>query len=130
MGPSQQLTILMSKKNQKLRELLANSFGSNENPWISNAEANRIDCHVSDGPGILVDRVRFIYANRGRRNSERGSPIEGFPSLLQNLEMTRAQKILIHRLVDARQRDYRIFTDSEMSELIGLLRFPKEAGLS
>lgn len=113
-----------SVRIKKLKKLIADSYGSSENPWVLKSEAEKAVFDVGEGDGILLNSVRDIYSRRGRRNEERGAPIDGFECLLKNLDATQAKEILIHGMVDSSQREYSIFTDPEINELIGLLRFP------
>ena len=108
----------------KLKKLIIDSYGSSENPWISKVGAEKAVFGVAEGDGIVLESCRMIYTRRGLLNAERGKPIEGFESLLKNLGTTGAQTILIHKMNDKSGRDYRIFTDSDIRELLGLLRFP------
>jgi hypothetical protein len=112
-----------SFRTKKLKALIVNSFGSSENPWISKSDAEEVIFDVADGRGILLSQIQNIYSSRGRRNEKRGSPIDGFECLLKNLDITQAKEVLIHGMVDFHGRNYRIFTDLEINELIGLLRF-------
>jgi len=120
--------MIISEKlmNKRLRDLLRSSFGSNENPWISKLEAERAVFRVAEGHGVSLEGARDIFSRRGRRNQKLGSPIAGFEYLLKNLETTQAQTVLIHEMIDGSRTEYRIFTDPDINELIGLLKFPKE----
>jgi hypothetical protein len=111
---------------EKLKELLANSFGSEENPWLSKLESERATFDIAEGHGILIESVRDIYSRRSRINDRLGKPVDGFDRFIKNLDKTRAQEVLVHEMVDDDKREYRIFTDPEIKELIGLLRFPSE----
>jgi hypothetical protein len=111
---------------EKLKELLANSFGSEENPWLSKLESERATFDIAEGHGILIESDRDIYSRRSRINDRLGKPVDGFDRFIKNLDKTRAQEVLVHEMVDDDKREYRIFTDPEIKELIGLLRFPSE----
>lgn len=108
----------------RLKKLIADSYGSRENPWVSKPNEEGVVFDVAERAGILRDGVRDIYTRRGRRNKERGAPIDGFECLLENMDRTQAREILIHRMIDDSRREFRIFTNPEINELIGLLRFP------
>jgi len=114
------------QRELRIRYLLENSFGSRENPWISKLEAEKVILHVAVEHGIPLDGAKDIFSRRGRRNQKLGNPISGFEYLLKNLDSTNVQTILIHEMVDNNEREYRIFTDPEITKLIGLLKFPKE----
>lgn len=109
---------------KKLKELVAESFGSSENPWISEVDAEKAVFDVAEADGLPLQGAQYIFARREIVNELRGNPIDGFECLLKNLDTTRAESVLIHKMTDDNGRVYRIFTDPEISELIGLLRFP------
>lgn len=113
-----------SVRVKKLKNLVGNSFGSEENPWISKLDAEKAIFRVSDGDGIVLDSLQMTYERRGRLNEERGNGIEGFDRLLENFKTTQAKEAVVHGAVDGSQREYSILTDPEINELIGLLRFP------
>ena len=54
----------------------------------------------------------------------RNYPIKGLETLLENLNKTKAQAIIIHHLSDQFGVKHLIFTDSEVMGLLGILRFP------
>ena len=110
----------------KLVDLLEETFGSDENPWISNARIDLALLKVSNGKGVPLAAIQDIYWRRGRRNRLRGYPIEGFEVFLWNLKTTNTQTVLVHNLIDRAKREYAVFTDPELTQLIGLLRFPKK----
>lgn len=113
-----------SVRIKKLKKLIADSYGSSENPWVSKPEAEKAVFDVAEGDGILLNSVRDIYTRRGRRNKKLGNPIDGFECLLKNLDTTQARTVIIHRVADEHLRKYWVFTDPEINELLGLLRFP------
>ena len=113
-------------RTEKLKKLVADSYGSSENPWISRFDTEKAIYDPAKGKGPLTDAIRDIYSRRGLRNEKRGRPIDGFEYLLKNLHSTQAQTILIHGVIDDHRREYYLFTNPEISELIGLLRFPVE----
>jgi hypothetical protein len=112
-------------RTDRLKRLLADSFGSDVNPWISGIEVEKAVFDVAKRDGTPLVSLQMTYERRGQLNKERGSPIEGFECLLQNMDKTDAKMALVHGAIDSRQREYHIFTDEGVDELIGLLRFPE-----
>ena len=113
-------------KKEKLKRLLESRFGSEENPWISERETEQAGFRVAQDNGELVADVRFRCLSKIYANNLRGRPVDGFEFLLQNMDTTQKERIVIHGMVDAERRKYRIFTDPEMDELLGVLRYPVE----
>ena len=111
-------------RSQRLCKVLENSFGTKENPWISKEQVGVDSLHAAGGDGVSISGAKDIFSRRGRRNNLRGNPIDGFECLLKNLDRTTASKILIHQITDSNGREYRVFTDLAISELVGILRFP------
>jgi hypothetical protein len=109
---------------QNLIQLIEESFGSEENPWLSKVELTKAEIRLGK-QGIEIEAVRDIYTRRGRRNRMRNYPIKGFESLLKNLDQTGTNKVLIHELIDQSGANYLIFTDFEIDQLIGILKFPQ-----
>jgi hypothetical protein len=96
---------------EKLTKLLADSYGSDINPWIVPAEA---DIRPVDGNAVPVEKIRDIYIRRGRRNRIRQNPIKGFEILLSNLDETEAASVRMHDVKDP--------TGTEICSLHGLGR--------
>jgi hypothetical protein len=112
-------------KVRRIKDLVGNAFGSEENPWISKSDMETAIFRISYGDGIPVSVLRRTYEVRGQLNEERGNGIEGFDRLLKNFTTTQATEGVVHKVVDRDQREYALFTDPAISELFGILRFPE-----
>jgi hypothetical protein len=117
-------SVSRESKSNRLIELLDESFNSDLNPWISKEEAETSKFEVGERKSISVLSAVDIYSRRARRNEQRGKPIKGFECLMDNLSRTKIKTILVYGMIDDRGLRYMIFTDPEISEIIGLLRFP------
>ncbi|MFN0140347.1 MAG: hypothetical protein ACKVQW_09705 [Pyrinomonadaceae bacterium] len=113
-----------SKRVEKFKKILTESYGTNENPWISKDEIEKATFEVTYGNGVLLNSIRDIYTVRSRINKERGSPIDGFECFLKNFGKVHAKTVLTHTIADRHKREYLVFTNPEITELIGMLRFP------
>lgn len=111
---------------KKLKDILARSYGSVENPWLSKDEIERVKIRIATGRGGDLSGFQSTYERRGRLNRDRGDGIEGYDCLLQNMATTDAKDGDIHWVIDASKREYAIFTNSEITELFGILRFPED----
>ena len=85
---------------------------------------------LSDGLGfdatgpVAIREVRQIFRQRARHNESIGSPIEGFPDLVNGLEAFTAEAVVIY-MIYFDEGDYGVFANAGQTELAGVLKFPK-----
>lgn len=109
---------------KKLKTLIVDSYGRNQNPWISKHDVEKAVIDIAEGDGIPLVSVQMTYQRRASLNSERGKPIKGFGQFLKHLKATTAKAILTHKIKEEIGQEYQVFTDSDIMELIGILKFP------
>ena len=108
--PSDLLTLLAQSKHISLAQRLLDEFSANSG----------ID---ATGP-VDIQAARQIYKQRARHIERIGYPIHGFPELVKGLEAFTGNSITIFNIrFDC--GDYAVFADLSLSELAGVLQFPK-----
>lgn len=75
---------------------------------------------------IPIEQVLSIYSIRSRLNKARGSKIEGYDLLLEELKKSNLKNIKIH-LIQTTTNNFVVFTDSEEITLLGILRITKKS---
>ena len=75
------------------------------------------------GP-ISIRAARQIFRQRAKHIERTGYPITGFPELVDGLENFTADAVTIFN-VRFDTGDYAVFADPALSELAGVLKFPK-----
>lgn len=76
------------------------------------------------GP-IPLQQVRDIYKQRARHIERTGYPVAGFPELVSGLEAFSGDAVAVFQ-VHFDTGDYVVFADPPLSELAGVLKFPKK----
>lgn len=105
------LALLAASRKFPLAQQLSHAFSSN-----AGVDAN--------GP-ISVRAARQIFRQRAQHIKRTGYPISGFPELVDGLENFTADAVTIFNVrFDA--GDYAVFADPALSELAGVLKFPKK----
>jgi hypothetical protein len=113
---------------ERLKKLVNDAKKSNDYVWLENAQWHEISILVRDKNRILPkEHIKDIYSVRDKINKERDNRIKGFETLLRNLEITKTEAIGIHRMTDIDGYQYLIFTDPNIDELIGILRFLEQS---
>jgi hypothetical protein len=112
--PSDLLKLLAQSKHVPLAQQLQQEMPDNQG-------------FEATGP-ILLRQVRDIYRQRARHIERDGYPIYGFPELVNGLDKFTGDAITIfHVRFDT--GDYAIFADAALSELAGVLKFPKKTAV-
>jgi hypothetical protein len=75
------------------------------------------------GP-VAIQAARQIFCQRAKHNERIGDPIKGFRDLVTGLEAFKGNTVVIYT-VHFDEGDYRIFADADMTEIAGVLKFPK-----
>jgi len=92
--------------------------------WLSKIDLTKVKIDVKNRDrAIPLTSVKDIYSFRGQRNKERGDPIKGFETFLSNLDKTKSESVVVHSMVDRYGFEYNIFTDPDLRQLLGILRF-------
>ena len=105
------LALLAAHKPSLLAQQLLKEFASNSG-------------FDTAGPVIIQD-ARQIFQQRARHIERTGYPIEGFPELIHGLAAFTGGSITIFN-VRFGSGDYAVFADPALSELAGVLKFPKK----
>lgn len=108
--PSELLTLLAQSEHFPLAQQLLQELSSNQG--------------FDPTPPIALRQVRDIYRQRARHIKTTGYPIHGFPALVKGLEAFTGDAITIYN-VRFDSGDYAVFADAGLSELAGVLKFPK-----
>lgn len=90
--------------------------------WLSQSDANdaRFEVRTKDR-AVPIEEVQRIYTVRAKINENNGHPIFGFEKLLRNLAISRIRHVVIHLMQDTADREYFVFTDPNVEELLGIL---------
>ena len=85
----------------------------------------------SGSPGLRsfdlpLKNTRDIYYRRAEWNADQGYAIKGFDRLVKNLKEETEPNVGIHS-VAVGQREFILFTDPDVSRLIGVLVFPAKS---
>ena len=111
---------------EKLKKLIEEMKDTKEFAWLSSIQVEKASFVVRDknevGP---AENIRHTYSIRGTINHDRGNPVKGFEAFLKNLDSTKSENLNIHQMVDENGYEYRVFTDPNIEELIGILRLVK-----
>ena len=74
---------------------------------------------------VPLRQLRDIYRQRARHIARISYPIAGFPELVSGLEVFRGDAVTIFQ-IHFDTGDYAVFADPALSELAGILKFPKK----
>jgi len=109
--PFELLTLLVQSEHFPLAQQLLQEMSGNQG--------------FDPTPTIALQQVRDIYRQRARHIERTGYPIHGFPELVKGLEAFTRDSITIFN-VRFNSGDYAVFADPTLSELAGILKFPKK----
>lgn len=111
----------------KINSAMMNLLGNNrDNPLAKQLLEAAPDSEGFDAAGpIRLRQIADIYRQRARHIERTGYPIHGFPELVKGLEAFTCDMITIFN-VRFDTGDYAVFADLALSELAGVLKFPKK----
>lgn len=72
---------------------------------------------------VPLSEILMIYEKRSEINIMKGSKTKGYDKLLKNLKNSKTDNVKI-QIVLASEYQYRIFTDVEVTTLLGILKIP------
>lgn len=75
---------------------------------------------------VSIQQIRSIYRLRAKRNEQNGNRIQGFAELIAGLDSENADEVVIYSW-QADQTMFSVFTNAELTKVIGVLRFPDAA---
>jgi len=111
-------------RSVKLIQMINDVLNREEYFWLSKIDLTKVKIDVKNRDrAIPLTSVKDIYSFRGQRNKERGDPIKGFETFLSNLDKTKSESVVVHSMVDRYGFEYNIFTDPDLRQLLGILRF-------
>lgn len=105
-------------KGEKLKKLISDPRSLKEFPLLQDMQMELTELSVK----IPLESAKETYSIRAQINLDRGEPIEGFKFLISNLNTTDTEYVVIQEAIDKNGRRYSIFTDSEISQLLGVLK--------
>ncbi len=116
----------MSMPFDLMNELLKLLAGSEHAPLAQQLLQEMPDNQGLDASNSIPWRqVRDIYRQRARHIERIGYPIDGFPELVRGLEAFGGGEVTIFQ-IRFDTGDYAVFADAALSELAGVLKFPKK----
>lgn len=77
------------------------------------------------GP-VPIQQARSIYRLRAERSQQSGNSIQGFAELLAGLDSANMSEVIIHSW-RTDQTMFAVFTNAELTKVIGVLSFPNIA---
>lgn len=112
----------MISRLDKLKNLVNVARTQESFSWLARVEtdSNRFEVRETER-AIPTENVRRIYTVRARINEAYGRPIFGFEELLRCLANTNAEGVVIHLMEDFCGRQYFVFSDPGINELLGIL---------
>ncbi len=116
----------MNMPSELMNKLLKLLTGSEHDPMAQQLLQEMPDNQGLDASNPIPWRqVRDIYRQRARHIERIGYPTNGFPELVSGLEAFGGDEVTIFQ-VRFDTGDYAVFADSALSELAGVLKFPKK----
>lgn len=105
----------------KIKALIKKETDQIANNWFNEFATKITDLRFEPSRKSLpIRNTRDIYYARAKRDKANGNKIKGFEMLIDRLRSTSASEISIHK-TEADKTKYFIFTDPEISELLGVL---------
>lgn len=77
------------------------------------------------GP-VPIQQLRSIYRLRAERNEQNGNSIQGFGELMAGLDSISTGEVVVYSW-QTPQTTFAVFTNAELTKVIGVLRFPETA---
>ena len=110
---------------EKLKSLVQKEQQSKQFSWLTKDEAENSSFTVcEENKSAPIKKILELYTVRKNINDARGRPITGFEVLIDNLTLMKFDRVSIQQMEND-ENDYRVFTDSNIEYLFGILKIPK-----